>query len=128
SWLCKKEKSPALLVGRSLGVTLAKGRCAYLPRHSNSGRGELVPPTRKEKPRSEATRVRGLFEHLRVPPKGTPAFKGGHQAAVPCRDVGILSVALKARTVCSNPDSMIRLSLQCPAPPLAWPPVRASVQ
>jgi hypothetical protein len=71
-----KKSSPTGGAGlREMGlVTLAKGRCAYLPRQSNSGRGELVPPTRKEKPRSEATRMRGLFEHPRVPPKGSASL------------------------------------------------------
>jgi CheY-like chemotaxis protein len=45
-----------------------------LPRQSNSDLGDLVSPARKEKPRSEATRMRGLFEHPRVPPKGSASL------------------------------------------------------
>src|SRR5262249_61518479 len=69
----------------------------------------------KEKPRSEATRMRGFFETPQLP-TGAPAPGGGRRSLLRCRH---LSITSKTAVVCSIPHSFVHLFLQCPPPPFA---------
>src|SRR5262249_2928051 len=69
----------------------------------------------KEKPRSEATRMRGFFETPQLP-TGEPAPGGGRRSLLRCRHV---SMNAQTALVGSTPDSVVHAFLQCPALPLA---------
>src|SRR5262249_27235517 len=85
-------------------------------------RGEPVPHARKEKPRSEATRMRGFFRNTPAPQESAGLGVGtkGRRSLQRCPH---FKCHIESDDCLLDPRLIDpSFSLQCPAPPLAWPP------